>query len=190
MQFWDNLRDTQNPVFIYTLGVSEGFFDADGRYVGNTTFKSNMAKAKNYAFRSFSVEENAANLVGAFKRILKFNATTKIVATLSPVPLEASFRPNSSVFASDCISKSIGRATMDAVLSENIDGVFYFPSYEIVRWMAPYYGRSPFGADDGHPRHVNDDLVKLACLTFLEYFATPEVFHDAAARVGSIDDLI
>jgi len=188
--FWDHFREAENPVFIYTLGVSEGFFDDDGRYVGNSVFRGNIAKAKDFHFRSFGIEENAAQLEDGIRRLQKLNSSCKIIVTLSPVPLEASFRPQSSSFVSDCINKSIGRATVDVVMGRGVEGLFYFPSFEMVRWVAPYYGRSPFGADDGHPRHVNSALVKLICLTFLEYFASPEVFEHAARLVGPPDDLI
>jgi hypothetical protein len=48
--------------------------------------------------------------------------------------------------------------------------VFYWPSFEIVRWLAPHVSPA-YGADDGLSRHVNRALVDLIVKLFLKHYA-------------------
>ena len=59
-------------------------------------------------------------------------------------------------FPPSCASKSILRSVVDQICSEE-EGVYYFPSYEIVNILAPLQG-IPAYKDDGH--HVQRNIVK------------------------------
>ena len=69
----------------------------------------------------------------------------------------------------DCISKSTLRVAVANVMRDKIEGVFYWPSFEIVRWLAPHIAPA-YGVDDGLLRHVNTGLIDLITDLFVEYY--------------------
>ena len=54
------------------------------------------------------------------------------------------------------------------------EGVLYWPSFEIVRWLGPHFGGAlpdVYGADDGNSRHVSAWLVDEIVGEFLKFHA-------------------
>ena len=88
---------------------------------------------------------------------------------MSPVPLSGSFEYSAAVQA-DCISKSIMRVTAHELLKSGLPQLYYWPSFEIVRWLGAHTGPA-YGCHDGFSVHVNDDLVDLITTLFLETFS-------------------
>src|SRR5437763_280107 len=111
-------------VFVLTIGVAPCFFHPES---GEFLF-STMAPP------TTTVDENVDNIrhiIAAVRRIAGDGA--KVVLTVSPVPLSGTTEFSSAVIA-DCLSKSTLRLACQEVLSDGLEGVFYWPSFEIVRW--------------------------------------------------------
>jgi hypothetical protein len=95
-----------------------------------------------HRFRVSSVEENRANIRVIYDLIRTYRPDAKVIFTLSPIPLVATFRPVSCITANS-VSKGILRVALDDVLRDiGQEGhAFYWPSYEIVtdifdwQWM-------------------------------------------------------
>lgn len=156
-------------IVIFTLGVAPCFFDRQGRpaFIGDGM--DIKALCRDYAFRTTTVEENVANLEAILAAVRALNPQAWLVLSVSPVPLAATLEYPSAVIA-DCVSKSTLRVAADQFLREGHDRVVYWPSYEIVRWLAPYVG-GMFGGDDGVTSHVSRSVVDLICRLFVENFA-------------------
>ena len=107
------------------------------------------------------------------KKINDINSDAQVFFTLSPVPLQAISGISESCLTAveaDCISKSISRVALYNFFKD-LDSQFsksthYFPSFEIVRWLAPYYNNSAWS--DSH--HIQRDIAKLICRLFVSTF--------------------
>lgn len=86
-----------------------------------------------HRFRVSSVAENKDNIRAMIDIIARHRPEAKVIFTVSPIPLGATFRPVSSMTANS-VSKAILRAALDEVLRELDDdaNVHYWPSFEIV----------------------------------------------------------
>ena len=163
----------QADVVIYTLGVAAGFFDrvtgkpvipqADGVGVGMHSL------ATRCDFRTTSVAENLDNMEAIVAALRAVNPRSCIILSVSPVPLKGTFERSSPVLA-DCVSKSILRVVADELMRRGIERLWYWPSFEIVRWLAPQLGR-PFAVQDDSTRHVDSDLIELIVELFIESFS-------------------
>jgi hypothetical protein len=162
-------------VLIFTCGTSIGFFDQDGQ----PAVPSHEAKVVDAVFfqnntaRKIGVEENVSNLRAIIKIIRLVNPKVKIIMTVSPVPLSRSFEVDSALIG-DCVSKSSLRMAVEMVLEDQLNDVFYWPSFEIAKWILPHFGadKSPeyfFGADDNYSRHPSRRMVDLIVESFLDY---------------------
>ena len=97
-----------------------------------------------------------------------------IVVTLSPVPIDSVIGLAESDLCSaievDCVSKSRLRSAFDECLPALPNGdaaIHYFPSFEIVRWVAPMLPFPSFGMDDAAARHVSSPILDAVCSLFL-----------------------
>ena len=154
--------------FIFTLGTTQCFFDKNDQFrisaPGTNGFKSTL-KTCVPQLTDVSANEEEINKQIEMLRILSPNAT--ICFTLSPVPLNASFVGYDAI-TGDCISKSTLRIAIQNVIQRHQNrNVTYFPSFEIVRWLAPMYEQA-FGKDDGSMSHVNDNLIKDIVHSFID----------------------
>jgi len=113
------------------------------------------------------------------------NATAPIVLTLSPVPLKATFRGISCVTA-DCVSKSTLRVAIDSVLGHSLEGVYYWPSFEIVKWLGPHVPWPAYGSAEKDSRHVAQYLVAHIIDAFVEAFYTPAAVAELRAGSGRL----
>jgi len=95
---------------------------------------------------------------GSIKRI---NSKCLIVYTLSPIPVYAAYggvNSYESVYERDCISKSVCRVALNKFMQYLNDPLSsYYPSYEMVRWIAPFLANLSIWED---PRHL--DLANIA----------------------------
>ena len=108
------------PSGVFWRGVPQDVFDA-GRHV----------------FRLSTVEENEANILGIIELARSLNPTAPIVLMLTAGALAVTFRDVSGITA-DCVSKSVLRVAIDRVMSRRLAGVYYLPSFEMVRWANPH----------------------------------------------------
>ena len=154
------IRSERFPCFIFTLGFAESeALDKSTSIVDVEQPTLSLGKFQSPEFISESLVEG----VGKLRAI---NSNLRVFLTVSPVPLEGT-ASRYSVFEANSISKSIVRFAT-ALACEKDPSITYFPSYEIVTQVAPSAGICAFGDDDGHPRHVNKELVSLICSLFLE----------------------
>jgi hypothetical protein len=172
--------------FVFTIGLAEVWEDAESGAVFWKGIPEEVFDAGRHRFRLSSVEENERNLVEIVELVRRVNASAPIVLTLSPVPLKATFRDVSCMVA-DSVSKSILRVAIDRVASQGLPGVYYWPSFEIVRWAGAHRSEPSYGLDDNRSRHVNRAIVREIIKAFVESVYAPEAVErilagDAPAR--------
>ncbi len=173
---WSKERTLQvirdSDVFILTLGVAPAFFD---RLTGNFVLPrpsalNSRALAGKYLYRTTSVQENVENVLHVLRFVRAIAPAIRIIVTVSPVPLQASFEYASAVQA-DCLSKSTMRLVAHEVVhNSNISEIFYWPSFEIFRW-AGSNSSNYFAADDGSSLHVSEEKVAGTIQAFVEMFS-------------------
>ncbi|MHC4274455.1 MAG: GSCFA domain-containing protein [Planctomycetota bacterium] len=152
-------------VFILTLGVNEvWYFKNDGTYLSRVPWRLMPALLGR---KALTVEDNLAELQRLHDAWMPFNPELRIIVTVSPVPLLATFRSDeANVVVANCHSKSVLRVAAESFADAN-DNVTYFPAYEAVL----YGSRVPFRADG---RHVHPDAVQRVVAMFRETFCVPE----------------
>lgn len=162
-----------SDVFILTLGVAAAFFDrATGAFVlPRPSALNSRALGEKYLFRTASVQENVDNVLYLIEFIRSVSPNIKIVVTVSPVPLLASFE-SESVVQADCLSKSTMRLVAHEVVNNsNIDNILYWPSFEVFRW-AGSNASAYYAADDGAAWHVSEEKVSGTIRAFLDMFGS------------------
>ena len=161
-----------SDVFILTLGVAPAFFDrATGDFVlPRPSALNSRVLAEKYLFRTTSVKANVDNVLYLIDFIRKIAPDIKVVVTVSPVPLLASFEHESAVQA-DCLSKSTMRLVAHEVVNNsNIANILYWPSFEVFRW-AGSNASNYYAADDGAAWHVSEEKVAGTIKAFVEMFS-------------------
>jgi hypothetical protein len=156
----------ETDFFILTFGLSEVWYDQPTGEVFWRTIPKDAYDPERHRFRVSSVEENKDNLLAIYRLIRKHRPDAKILFTLSPIPLIATFRDNSCISANS-VSKAVLRVAIDEVMREVGDeGVLgYWPSYELVTDVF----RSPYLPDRRHPeRAVLDYIMTLFEHTWCE----------------------
>jgi len=83
-----------------------------------------------HEFVNFDVDEVSRDLFAFLDGLKAINPGVKVILTVSPVPLIATFEPR-SVLTSTVYSKSVLRVVADMATRRH-DWVDYFPSYEII----------------------------------------------------------
>jgi hypothetical protein len=160
-----------SDVFVITLGVAPAFFDREtGEFVlPRPTALNSRVLAEKYRFRTTTVQENVDNALYFIKFIRGLSQNIRIVITVSPVPLLASFEFESCVVA-DCLSKSTMRlAAHEVVNNSGLENIVYWPSFEIFRW-AGSSASNFYAADDGAAWHVSEDKVNHTIKAFIDVF--------------------
>jgi len=134
-------------IFIITVGLAEVWYNKVNNQVFWKAIPANQFDENKHGFRVSTVEENTTNLQKIYSIIKKNKPNASIIYTLSPIPLMATFRPQSCITANS-ISKSILRVALDNVISKNNnkEDLYYFPSYEITK----EYFIDPFLDDNRH----------------------------------------
>ena len=120
-----------SDVFIFTLGLTETWqAKASGVTVPFAPGAVQCISDEGFEFENLSVQD-CINDLGAFVRELHgVNPSVKVILTVSPVPLIATYEPN-HVLTSTTYSKSVLRVAAQEICQAfaNVD---YFPSYEIM----------------------------------------------------------
>ena len=117
---------------ILTLGMTEVWRDNEtGLYLNRIPNPREMRRsARRYSFVNFTPDGCYQQMAQAIQR-LRAGGVTKVLVTVSPVPLGAAFGLRDGV-----ISDSYSKATLRVVanmLTRDLDFVDYFPSFEIVQ---------------------------------------------------------
>lgn len=123
----------ESDVIIITLGLIEAWIDnSNGR--AWQAFVGNVLSGKSYNdladFHVLSYEECLKEVKKSIDLVNSFGNEKQIIVTLSPIPLEFTFR-DQDIITANRISKSTLRVVADHV-SREYDNVYYFPSFEIV----------------------------------------------------------
>jgi len=172
--------------FIVTLGLSEVWYDEK---TGGTFWRAVPEDAfdpTRHKFRVQSFAKTKADLEEIHRLIRTHVPHAKVLFTLSPIALAATFRPVSCLTANTA-SKAIIRAALDEFLREHEDelnrSLFYFPSMELV--MRCFI--DPWSEDERHPEsYVIDTVMKVFEAAFCEGAVTlteaVEVFRMFRAR--------
>lgn len=126
---------------VLTVGLAEVWYDTQTGGVFWRGVPKSLYDETKHKCRMSTVEENVANIRRILSCIRSLRPGLPIVLTLSPIPLRATFEPM-SCFVADCISKSTLRVAIDEVMRGRPEGVSYWPSFEIVRWLG---GHIPMG---------------------------------------------
>jgi hypothetical protein len=183
-EYVQGIRDA--GAFVFTLGLAEVWQDRETAAVFWRGVPKDVYKADRHVFRLTTVEENETNIVRIVELIRSVNTTAPIILTLSPVPLRATFREVSCLTA-DSVSKSVLRVALDLVMSRDLENVWYWPSFEIVRWVGAHAPWRAFGEDEGKPRDVSRRLVSAIIDAFVEAFFRPDVITELRARAVEPD---
>lgn len=112
---WRSRRD--GSVFPLAPGVVAGSFDPG-----------------QHAFHNFTVAETGEALTGFLTRLRGVNPGVRVLLTVSPVPLIATFEPR-HVLTSTTYSKAVLRVVAQEAC-DRFDFVDYFPSFEIITGSA------------------------------------------------------
>jgi len=161
-----------SSVFILTLGVAPAFFDrATGDFVlPRPSALNSRVLAEKYRYRTTSVQENVDNVLYLINFVRSISPKIKIVVTVSPVPLVASFEYESAVQA-DCLSKSTMRLVAHEVVhNSDVSDIVYWPSFEVFRW-AGSNASNFYAADDGAAWHVSEEKVGGTIKAFVDMFS-------------------
>jgi hypothetical protein len=148
-------------VFIITLGLNEvWYFKMDHSVFSRSPWRIAPSFVEH---KTLSVAENVAELQ-LMLDILRFNnPKVKVIVTLSPVPLHATFLHETyHVVEANMHSKAVLLVAAQEFVERNRE-VYYFPSFELVT-----YGLENPWADDN--RHVDPSAVNRIMEMFREMF--------------------
>lgn len=167
-------------VFVFTLGLTEGWRSR----IDGSVFPLAPGVAggsydpEQHEFVNFSVYDVQRDLSEFVRRLRQVNRNSRVVLTVSPVPLIATFEPR-HVLVSTAYSKSVLRVAVEMVARE-LELVDYFPSYEII---TGHFNLGRYFADD--LREVNSAGVGHAMRIFLRHYAPSEA-PDASPDNGTL----
>lgn len=139
----------QGDVFIITLGLSEIWYDEPTGEVFWRWVPKDRYDPSRHKFRVATHAQNLENLRAIYDLIRSHRPEARIIFTVSPIPLKATFRDVSCMTA-NAVSKSTLRSAFDEFYRERRpqdDKLFYFPSYEIVLDSLHF----PLSSDYRHP---------------------------------------
>lgn len=151
------VRSSDNAVLPLAPGVLAGSYDPNEVIFHNATF--------------MEVTESLTNFI---EKLYSVNPSCKILLTVSPVPLAATYE-HRHVSVASMASKSILRAAVETVVQAH-DHVDYFPSFEI--FYTPGIGNGYFSSD---MRHVLPEGVEHAMKIFQNHFLISNVGTTASS---------
>lgn len=119
-------------VFVFTLGLTESWIHkADGAVVPVAPGVSGGEwDPQVYEFRNMSAAEVVTDMLAAIDAMREINPRARILLTVSPVPLIATYR-DQHVLLSNTYSKAVLRVAAEEIAAAR-EGITYFPSYEII----------------------------------------------------------
>lgn len=170
----------QADVIILTLGYVETWYDTKLDLYLNVVPPAQMIKAEpnRFEFRVLSYQDVLEGLNRVYDLLRKHRTKPlKMLITVSPVPLLATFR-DMDVLLANAYSKSVQRAALDEFLLDKT-GVDYFPSYEFVTLSSPEvaWTKSDY-------RHVSSDVIARIMGSVLSRYV-----ETAAPVAGAIEEL-
>jgi len=179
----------QATVLVFTLGLTEAWRSrASGEVFGTAPgVAGGTWDDSEYEFVNFGVDEVRDSLFDFCDRLREVNPHLRILLTVSPVPLVATYETR-HVVVSTTYSKSVLRVAADEAM-RRFDCVDYFPSYELISSSAA--GRSYYAPD---LREVEDAGVRHVMRCFTRHYvdgspwASPATIAPPAATTN--DDVV
>lgn len=162
-------------VLILTLGLTEIWQDTvDGAVICLPAgpYVNEGGDMSRYHFRVSRYAENLDNLERIYDLMTAHNPDCKIIITVSPVNLWATFRPDMDVISASCNSKATLRAVADEFTVRH-ENVYYFPAFEMATIYQPLSGLTYF-AEGRENFHVNKPTVKFIMRHFFKFFAAQQ----------------
>ena len=140
-------------VVMFTLGLVESWYDNEtgthlNRFPGPASVKRHPGR---FSLHVLDHDDIVTALNRTYDVIAKHNSDFKMLVTVSPVPLDRTFRAD-DILAANCYSKSVQRAAVETFIKTR--PVDYFPSYETVTLTDNAYAWS-----DHDFRHVRGEMV-------------------------------
>ena len=163
-------------VLILTLGLTEIWQDTiDGAVICLPAgpYVKEGGDMSRYRFRVSRYEENLENLERIHEIMSARNPECKILITVSPVNLWATFRQDIDVISASCNSKATLRAAADEFTARH-ENVFYFPAFEMATIYQPLSGLTYF-SEGRHNFHVNKQTVKFIMQHFFKFFSPAKI---------------
>jgi hypothetical protein len=159
-------------VLILTLGLTEIWEDKSDKSViclPSGPYFNEGGGRDEYEFRVSRYQENLDNLEVIYTLMKQYNPECRIVMTVSPVHLWATFRKDMDVISANCNSKSTLRAVVDEFACRHKD-VFYFPSYEMATSFNMMMNQSCFeyGKENFH---INRATVEMIMKHFFGFYS-------------------
>jgi len=148
-------------VFVLTLGLTEAWYFADTGDVTSTSPRRGDSTLLRH--RNLTARDNIEELERLYAVFKKHNPGVKFIATVSPVPLNATFNLDRHVVVANALSKATLRVALEEFCTNHPDDVYYFPSYEIVTTAT----RDPWYVD---MRHVSNAAVTRVMQQFQKAF--------------------
>jgi GSCFA family len=170
-------------LFIFTLGLTEAWESkVDGAILPVAPGVVNKASSFNeYIFINFRASEIVEDLDQFVRRLKSVNHRVRIIFTVSPVPLVATYE-NRHVLVSTTYSKSALRSAVDDIVIK-YDFVDYFPSYEII---TGWYNKGRYFEED--LRSVSADGINHVMRLFAAHYLggdrpTPIETNDGVSEI-------
>jgi hypothetical protein len=167
-------------VIVFTLGLTEAWVRvSDGAVLPIAPgVVAGHYSTSDYNFINYSYDQNVAALDEFIALVRDVNPKCKILLTVSPVPLAATYE-NKHVSLASSASKAILRAVVESKLQSDHD-VDYFPSYEV--FYTPGIGSAYFEPDG---RHVKQWGVDHAMRLFNRHYIESSVNRSEIAHTAS-----
>jgi hypothetical protein len=159
-------------ILILTLGLTEIWEDTvDGSVICLPAgpYVKEGGDMSRYRFRVSRYEDNLKNLERIYEIMAAANPQCKILITVSPVNLWATFRKDIDVISASCNSKATLRAAADEFTVRH-ENVFYFPAFEMATIYQPLSGRTYF-SEGRQNFHVNKPTVKFIMRHFFNFYS-------------------
>jgi hypothetical protein len=153
-------------VLIITVGQAEIWYNRQDGSVYPLVPPVQVYNPEIHGFRLTTYQENLDNLERVYELFRRNNPNGRIIITVSPVPLRATFRQTNSIMANTA-SKSMLRAVVETFVAQHPEDVTYFPAYEIVTVLE----KDPFCDDN---RHVQPETVERIMNLFQSWFVDEE----------------
>lgn len=170
-------------VFIFTLGLTESWIsNVDGAIypLAPGVVSPNVAD-ESYRFHNFTVAEIEADLREFLDCLRKVNPAVRVILTVSPVPLIATFTDD-HVLTATSYSKSVLRVAAGQVAAGH-DWVDYFPSYEMITGM---HTRGAFYEED--LREVRSEGVAYVMGHFSRHYLSEEPHQARSEPATDVSD--
>lgn len=176
-------------VFVFTLGLTEAWQSrVDGAVF---PLAPGVVAGRHdptlHSFVNFDYDQVLADLEAFVERLRRLNPTARMLLTVSPVPLAATWQDR-HVLTATVHSKSVLRAAADALCRRHAH-VDYFPAYEIV---AAHYNRGGYyGADQRTVTQAGvDHVMRLFFAHLLPSASPPAADMELLAEATQIVNLV